>query len=169
MNVDRYTKAVLTVIAGCLLWMCVMSTGPALQAQRQRDRERDPDSTLVDLREIKTTAQPVILVGTGTMDRQGNIEVTFNQRDNTRRTDPSLAVRLPYSATNPMAVEITPSERLATGTRSTPPWTMRRSGRSRAVAAADPIRASTRSWDRRASRAWRAGNRRGARWPTAAP
>ena len=107
MNADRYTKAVLTVIAGCLLWMCVMSTGPALQAQRQKDRERDPDSSLVDLREIKTTAQPVILVGTGTMDRQGNIEVTFNQRDNTRRTDPSLAVRLPYSAANPMAVEIT--------------------------------------------------------------
>jgi len=102
MNVDRYTKAVLTVIAGCLLWICAMGAGPALQAQRQRDR--DPDATQVDLRDVKTVAQPVILVGTGTMDRQGNIEVTFNQPN--RRTDPTLAVRLPYSPSNPMAVEI---------------------------------------------------------------
>jgi hypothetical protein len=106
MNVDRYTRAMLTVIAGCLLWMCVMGAGPSLHAQRQRDRERDADTVPVDLREIKTTAQPVILVGTGTMDRQGNIEVTFNQQERGRRTDPTLSVRLPYSPTNPMAVEI---------------------------------------------------------------
>ena len=83
-----------------------MGTGPALQAQRQRDRdrERDADATQVDLKDVKTVAQPVILVGTGTMDRQGNIEVTFNQPN--RRTDPTLAVRLPYSPSNPMAVEI---------------------------------------------------------------
>jgi hypothetical protein len=104
MNVDRYTKAVLTVIAGCLLWMCVMGAGTTLQAQRQRDR--DPEPIPVDLREIRTVAQPVILVGTGTMDRQGNIQVTFNQQDKDRRTDPTLSVRLPYSPSNPMAVEI---------------------------------------------------------------
>ena len=104
MNVDRYTKAVLTVIAGCLLWMCVMGTAPGLQAQR-RDRE-DPEAPLtqVDLKQIRTVAQPVILVGTGTIDRQGNIEVLFNQQNG--RTPSTLAVRLPYSATNPMAVEI---------------------------------------------------------------
>lgn len=33
MNVDRYTKAVLTVIAGCLLWICAMGAGPSLWAQ----------------------------------------------------------------------------------------------------------------------------------------
>ena len=102
MNVDRYTKAVLTVIAGCLLWICAMGAGPGLQAQRQRDREPEPAS--IDLKEIKTIAQPVILVGTGTMDRQGNIQVAFNQRD--RRTDSTLDVRLPYSPANPIAVEI---------------------------------------------------------------
>ena len=59
----------------------------------------------VDLREIKTSAQPVILVGTGTMDRQGRIEVTFNQQGRSR-TDPTLSVQLPYSPANPMAVEI---------------------------------------------------------------
>ena len=103
MNVDRYTKTVLTVIAGCLLWMCVMGTGPGLQAQR-RDPDRDVDLAGINLKNIKTTAQPVILVGTGVMDRQGNVEVLFTQRD--ARTDPTLSVRLPYSPANPMAVEI---------------------------------------------------------------
>src|SRR4051812_7558887 len=106
MNVDRYTKAVLTVIAACLLWMCVMGAGPGLQAQRQRDRDRDPEPVPVDLKDIKTIAQPVILVGTGTMDRQGNIQISFNPQDRERRTDPTLSVRLPYSPSNPMAVEI---------------------------------------------------------------
>jgi hypothetical protein len=106
MSVDRYTKTVLTVIAACLLWMCIKDAGPSLLAQRPQDRERPADQFPVDLREIKTVAQPVILVGTGTMDRQGNIEVTFNQQERTRRTDPTLSVRLPYSPSNPMAVEI---------------------------------------------------------------
>jgi len=105
MNVDRYTKAVLTVIAGCLLWMCVMGAGPGLQAQRA-PRDRASDQGTVDLKDIKTLAQPVILVGTGTMDRQGNILVTFNQEEKERRTDPTLSVRLPYTPSNPMAVEI---------------------------------------------------------------
>jgi len=105
MQTDRYTKAVLTVIAGCLLWMCAMGTAPGVQAQR-RDRDRDPEGLSVDFREIKTVAQPVILVGTGTMDQRGNIEVSYNQYDRVRRTDPTLAVRLPYSPASPMAVEI---------------------------------------------------------------
>ena len=112
MNADRYTKAVLTVIAGCLLWMCIMGAGPALLAQRP-DRDRDPDLAGIGLREIKTLAQPVIIVGTGVMDRQGNIEVLLNRRDG--RTDPTLSVRLPYSPANPMAVEIS-------AVKKTGPW-----------------------------------------------
>ena len=100
MNVDRYTKAVLTVIAGCLLWICVMGAAPGLQAQH---RESEPDAVAVDLKNLRTIAQPVILVGTGTIDRQGNVQVAFNQQG---RTDSTLAVRLPYSPTSPMAVEI---------------------------------------------------------------
>jgi len=103
MSVDRYTKAVLTVIAGCLLWMCVMDAGQALQAQR-RDPDRDVELAGVSLKTIKTIAQPVIIVGTGVMDREGNVEVLFIRRD--ARTDPTLSVRLPYSPANPMAVEI---------------------------------------------------------------
>ena len=35
--IDRYTKAVLTVIAGCLLWMCLRGTAftPIAEAQNQ--------------------------------------------------------------------------------------------------------------------------------------
>jgi hypothetical protein len=44
MRVDLYTKIVLTVIAGCLMWMCVQGVPPAsLQAQ--------------------TAVQPVVITG----------------------------------------------------------------------------------------------------------
>jgi hypothetical protein len=33
MNVDLYTKAVLTVIAGCLVWICATSVTPVAEAQ----------------------------------------------------------------------------------------------------------------------------------------
>lgn len=35
MTTDSYTKAVLTVIAACLVWMCVTRNVPAIQAQAQ--------------------------------------------------------------------------------------------------------------------------------------
>ena len=35
MRPDAYTKAVLTVIAGCLLWLCAMQTGRPLAAQQR--------------------------------------------------------------------------------------------------------------------------------------
>ena len=36
MNIDFYAKGVLTVIAGCLVWMCVNGATPAAQAQDAR-------------------------------------------------------------------------------------------------------------------------------------
>lgn len=33
MNVDTYTKGVLTIIAGCLVWMCLNGVTPAANAQ----------------------------------------------------------------------------------------------------------------------------------------
>ena len=33
MKIDAYTKAVLTVIAACLVWMCVNSATPTTHAQ----------------------------------------------------------------------------------------------------------------------------------------
>ena len=94
MNIDRYTKCVLTVIAGCLLWMCAMGVAAPVTAQ----------VSTVDLKNLNTVAQPVILVGTGTMDQAGRISVNFVQ--GARRTDPTVAVSLPYSAAYPMPVQL---------------------------------------------------------------
>jgi hypothetical protein len=101
MTVDRYTKAVLTVIAGCLLWICAMGTGQALSAQ---------SSTSVKTQ--NASVQPVVIVGTGTLDQQGTLIVNYTLQDGVRRTDPTLpvtspkplSVALPYTAAKPLPV-----------------------------------------------------------------
>lgn len=96
MTVDRYTKAVLTVIAGCLLWICAMGTGQALSAQSP-----------ALLRIPNANVQPVIVVGTGTLDQQGTVTVSYSQQDGgVRRTDPTLPVALPYTPARPLPVAL---------------------------------------------------------------
>ena len=56
MVVDRYTKIVLTVIAGCLLWLCVMNTGLGVQAQQP-----PVPAAVGPAREV--APQPVVIVG----------------------------------------------------------------------------------------------------------
>jgi len=96
MNVDRYTKAVLTVIAGCLLWICAMGTGPSLAAQS------------VAMEKIRhSSIQPVLIVGTGTVDQEGTVTVNFvRNHDGPPHTDPTLAVQLPYTAKQPLPVSL---------------------------------------------------------------
>jgi hypothetical protein len=54
MTIDAYTKVVLTIIAGCLLWLCVHGFSPAVSAQAgvQRvvvaDWEKPVGAILVD-------------------------------------------------------------------------------------------------------------------------
>src|SRR6266511_5478042 len=82
MNVDRYTKAVLTVIAGCLLWICAMGAGLSLSAQRGSA--------------VTNAVQPVVVVGTGTLDQQGTVAVHYVRLpDGRMRTDPTVPVSLP--------------------------------------------------------------------------
>ena len=95
MTIDRYTKCVLTVIAGCLLWMCVMGSGSPLSAQ-QRQRPL-----------TATNVQPVILVGTGTMDAAGTVSVNFASAPGGRdATDPTVPVSLSYTAATPLPVSL---------------------------------------------------------------
>ena len=96
MTIDRYTRAVLTVIAGCLLWMCAMSGGRTLVAQQPT----------ADLSTFKTAVQPVVIVGTGSMDQAGNVAVNLVQTGGRTRTDPTLAVSLPYSKAKPLPVSV---------------------------------------------------------------
>jgi hypothetical protein len=96
MIADRYTKAVLTVIAACLLWICAMGAGRPVAAQ----------PSAIDIAPFKGVVQPVILVGTGTMDRTGRISVHFSGSGSGQRTDPTLSVELPYTAASPLPVNL---------------------------------------------------------------
>lgn len=94
MIVDRYTKAVLTVIAGCLLWICAMGAGTSVAAQPAGVRTIPHASV-----------QPVVIVGTGTLDQEGTVTVSFmRQPGGPPRTDPTLPVQLPYTPAKPMPV-----------------------------------------------------------------
>ena len=106
MKPDAYTKTALTVIAGCLLWLCAMQAGRPLAAQ--------PTLTLE-----KVAPQPVVIVGWGTLDEQGKVSVTMQQARTGRRSDPNLPVtlmsvpaapidvRLSYTDKDPMPVGVT--------------------------------------------------------------
>ena len=96
MIVDRYTKAVLTVIAGCLLWICAMGAGQSASAQ-----------TAGFLRLTNAQVQPIVIVGTGTLDSEGTVTVNYVQQNGTRRTDPTLPVALPYTDASPMPARLT--------------------------------------------------------------
>ena len=99
MIVDRYTKAVLTVIAGCLLWICAMGTGPALSAQ--------PSPVLrITNAAPSASVQPVVIVGTGTLDQQGTVSISYSLQDGVRRTDPTLPVALSYTTAKPLPVAL---------------------------------------------------------------
>jgi hypothetical protein len=94
MTIDRYTKGVLTVIAACLLWICAMGAGRPIAAQ----------PATADLSTFKPGVQPVVIVGTGSMDQDGNIAVKLLAEGGRRRTDPSIAVTLPYTPARPLPV-----------------------------------------------------------------
>jgi hypothetical protein len=100
MVVDRYTKMVLTVIAGCLLWICAMTfAGPA--------HAQSPS--------LLGGAQPVIVVGWGSLDQDGKISLrTISTSQTDYHTDPVLSVRaeqalpvkLPYTLQDPLPTHV---------------------------------------------------------------
>src|SRR5262245_44139058 len=106
MRPDAYTKAVLTVIAGCLLWLCAMQAGLPVFAQQMLTLE-------------KVTPQPVVIVGWGTLDEQGRATINTLQDRAGRHTDPTIPVklvsvpaapvdvRLNYTDKDPMPVGVT--------------------------------------------------------------
>jgi hypothetical protein len=100
MAVDRYTKAVLTVIAGSLLWLCAVGMPTALHAQQNTTFQNG-----------NGPAVPVVVVGSGTLRRDGMVTVSFHGD----RTDPAVPVTLPYSAANPLPAHLsyTPEQPLA--------------------------------------------------------
>lgn len=95
MTTDTYTKVVLTVIAVCLVWLCAMIGGVSIYARQTGGLDA-----------VEGRVQPVVLVGTGTMDEKGAVSVNFVSRSGGRMTDPTLRVTLPYSADAPLPVRL---------------------------------------------------------------
>ena len=101
MRPDAYTNAVLTVIAGCLLWLCAMQAGRPLAAQQ-------PPQPL-QLADVKP--QPVVIVGWGTVDGQGRASVAMLQDRAGRRSDPNIPVKLTSVPVGPLDVRLEYSDR----------------------------------------------------------
>ena len=113
MRTDIYTKAVLTIIAGCLLWICAMSAGQPLNAQ--------------PIQYSALPAQPVVVVGWGRLNpaAPGGIEIAWT--DPGRKisesavpirpaTDERLApLRVRVDMTTPLPVSIESVRKPTTG------------------------------------------------------
>src|SRR3954469_11942713 len=90
MKIDWYTKTMLTVIAACLVWMCVRSAGETVLAQAQgRPQTQAPAALWSPL-----PAQPVVVVGWGRLNPSvaGGIEIDWSDPQR-RVSEPSLQVR----------------------------------------------------------------------------
>ena len=73
MKIDAYTKAVLTVIAACLVWMCVNGATPTTHAQ-----VKSPDPTPVVL--VDASGAPVRTLPVTIANRELAVAVRSIQR-----------------------------------------------------------------------------------------
>lgn len=99
MSIDRYTKAVLTIIAGALLYIAAMLSGQPASAQSQ--------ATANQLGVEAGKPQPVVIVGWGSIRSDGQV-VLNTVRDATggSRTDSTLPVALQATRQQPLPVAI---------------------------------------------------------------
>jgi hypothetical protein len=108
MAVDRYTKGVLTVIAACLLWLCAMTLGRPLSAQKYGP----PTPQMIS----QGPAQPVVIVGWGTMSTEGRIGLSLIKESNGAvHTDTDLGVKLRQTTPVPVSLSYTPQQPLPVG------------------------------------------------------
>jgi Ni,Fe-hydrogenase III small subunit len=99
MPTDRYTKAVLTVIAGALLYIGAMLSGQPASAQTMAPASQ----AFVDERQ----PQPVVIVGWGTVRSDGKVFVnTVRDVGGFSRTDATLPVAVQATRQQPLPVSI---------------------------------------------------------------
>ena len=104
LKTDRYTKLMLTIIAACLVWLCAMNVGRPAQAQQLTAMPAA----------LPGGAQPVVIVGWGTMDMTGRIALQLMGNGNAARTDATVPVRadhplsvtLPYTPDAPLPTRL---------------------------------------------------------------
>jgi hypothetical protein len=138
MSIDRYTKAVLTVIAGALVYIAAMlggthaaAQGPSpAQAQAPSQAERPGDAG---------KPQPVVVVGWGSMRDDGVVQLQ-RVRDATgmMRTDLTLPVALQVTSERPVPVAIA-RQPVAVSLNATPQRPL--------PVALTAIRPATQDWD----------------------
>ena len=99
MTTDRYTKAVLTIIAGALVYIGAMLSGQPASAQSLTPGSRmfiEPNRP-----------QPVVVVGWGTVRSDGQVFVnTVKDPTGGTRTDATLPVALQATRQQPVPVSI---------------------------------------------------------------
>jgi Ni,Fe-hydrogenase III small subunit len=99
MPTDRYTKAVLTVIAGALLYIGAMLSGQPASAQTMAPASQ----AFVDERQ----PQPVVIVGWGTVRSDGKVFVnTVRDVGGFSRTDATLPVAVQATRQQPLPVAV---------------------------------------------------------------
>ncbi len=99
MPIDRYTKAVLTIIAGALLYIAAMLSGQPAFAQTMAPASQ----MFVEAR----PPQPVVIVGWGTVRSDGNVFLnTVRDVGGFTRTDGTLPVALQATRQQPLPVSI---------------------------------------------------------------
>jgi hypothetical protein len=114
MNVDRYTRGVLTVIAGALLYICLMLSGLPVSAQGLIAPKI--------LQQVKP--QPVVIVGWGSVRADGEIFLnTVKDQNGTVHTDMILPVKVTQKPKEPVTVtmEYTPEHPLPVGITAVKP------------------------------------------------
>ena len=111
MHVDRYTKAVLTIIAVALVYIGAMLSG--VPASAQGGAVRIPPERLAD-----NKPQPVVVVGWGTMSANGDIILrTINDAKGIAYTDPTIPVKVQQmpEAPTPVTLGVTAETPLPVG------------------------------------------------------
>ena len=97
MTMDCYTRIVLTVIAGTLLYIALMLSGRAVLSQAAAPSARG----LLQ----QAGAEPVVIVGWGSIRSDGQLTITtVKDAGGLMRTDPTLQVKvsqLPGSSPSP--------------------------------------------------------------------
>src|SRR5215211_4194431 len=99
MPIDRYTKAVLTIIAGALLYIAAMLSGQSASAQTMAPAAQafiEPGRP-----------QPVVIVGWGTVRSDGQVLLnTVRDATGGSHTDATIPVALQATRQQPLPVSI---------------------------------------------------------------
>ena len=99
MPIDRYTKAVLTIIAGALLYIAAMLSGQPASAQTM--------ATPLQMGIEPSRPQPVVIVGWGTVRSDGQVLVnTVRDTMGGSRTDSTIPVAVQATRQQPLPVSI---------------------------------------------------------------